>query len=76
MGCIIERYNILVRKYLSGTSMSEINNAMAIRAKLKSCEIFLSTFIDQNDSLEQSDMLGLIRRHQELASLVGANGVV
>ncbi|KAJ5264487.1 hypothetical protein N7505_007280 [Penicillium chrysogenum] len=73
MACIMERYIVLVRKYLSGTSMSDINKAMAISTQLKSCEIFLSTIIDQNDSLEQPDMRGLLQRHQELASLINAS---
>jgi hypothetical protein len=29
--------------------------------------------IDQNDSLEQPDMRGLLQRHQELASLINAS---
>ncbi|KAJ6041510.1 uncharacterized protein N7446_010606 [Penicillium canescens] len=70
---IFEEHNVLVRKYLSGTSTSDINNAMRIRAQLNSCEVFLSTFIDQNVSLEQTDMLDLVRLHKELASLVAAN---
>lgn len=55
--------------------MSDINNAMDIRAQLKSCEIFLSTIINQNESLEQLDMLDLLQRHQELTNLVKARVV-
>ncbi|KAJ6116215.1 hypothetical protein N7523_005896 [Penicillium sp. IBT 18751x] len=66
---IYEKYNALVCKYLSGSSMSETKDAIPIRAQLKSCEVFLSTFSDQEY------MLGLVRCHKQLASLVGANGV-
>lgn len=65
---IFERYNALVCKYLSGTSMSEIKHAISIRAQLKTCEIFLSTFNDQDD------MVGLVKCHKQLAILVGENG--
>jgi hypothetical protein len=65
---IFKKYNALVCKHLSGSSMSETKHAISIRAQLKSCELFLSTFNDQDD------MVGLVICHKQLAILVGENG--
>lgn len=61
---VIENYKLLFRNYLSGTPMSDINGAMHVSTQLRICEVILSTFDKQKDSLGQMDILGLLRNQK------------
>lgn len=72
---IFENYNVLVRKYLSMTSTSEINDILYINTRLNQCEIFLSVFNDRDNSMEQAEILGLVESQKQLARLFVNKGM-